>query len=90
MQNSPYDPDARYGKKREISWVGDKAHLTEMTETCEAQAPHLIVHVATTPACASDEAALTPIHQNFARRDLLPRRQFVDAGYVDADVLERR
>jgi transposase len=84
MQNSPYDPDARYGKKREISWVGYKAHLTE---TCEAEAPHLIVHVATTPACASDEASLTPIHQNLARRELLPSRQFVDAGDVDADVL---
>jgi transposase len=84
MQNSPYDPDARYGKKREISWVGYKAHRTE---TCEAEAPHLIVHVATTPACASDEASLTPIHQNLARRALLPSTQFVDAGYVDADVL---
>jgi transposase len=84
MQNSPYDPDARYGKKRETSWVGYKLHITE---TCEADAPHLIVHVATTPACASDEATLTPIHQDLARRDLLPSRQHVDAGYVDADVL---
>jgi transposase len=84
MQNSPYDPDARYGKKRETSWVGYKAHLTE---TCEAEAPHLIVHVATTPACTSDEATLTPIHQHLARRALLPSAQFVDAGYVDADVL---
>ncbi len=84
MQNSPYDPDARYGKKREISWVGYKAHLTE---TCEAETPHLIVHVATTPACASDEASLTSIHQHLARRELLPSRQLVDAGYVDADVL---
>src|SRR5262249_31330595 len=57
------------------------------TETCEADTPHLIVHVATTPACASDEAALTPIHENLARRDVLPNRQLVDAGYIDADVL---
>jgi transposase len=84
MQNSPYDPDARYGKKRETSWVGYTLHLTE---TCEADAPHLIVHVATTPACASDEATLTPIHQDLARRDLLPSRQLVDAGYIDAEVL---
>jgi Transposase DDE domain len=84
MQNSPYDAEARYGKKRETSWVGYKLHLTE---TCEADAPHLIVHVATTPACASDETALTPIHQGLAAHDRLPRRQFVDAGYVDADVL---
>jgi transposase len=29
MQSSPYDPDARYGKKRETSWVGYKLHMTE-------------------------------------------------------------
>jgi transposase len=84
VQNSPYDPDARYGKKRETSWVGYKLHLSE---TCEPDAPHLIVHVATTPACASDEATLTSIHQGLARRDVLPSRQLVDAGYVDADGL---
>jgi len=28
VQNSPSDPEARYGKKRETTWVGDKAHLT--------------------------------------------------------------
>jgi transposase len=84
MQNSPYDPDARSGKKRETTWVGYKLHVTE---TCEADTPHLIVQVATTPACASDEAALTPIHETLARRDLLPNRQLVDAGYSDADVL---
>jgi transposase len=30
--SSPYDPEARYGKKRDISWTGYKAHLTE---TCD-------------------------------------------------------
>ena len=89
IQNSPYDPDARYGKKRETSWVGYKLHGTEtcVTETCEVDTPHLIVHVATAPACAADEAALTPIHDALAPRDLLPSRQLVDAGYVDAEVL---
>jgi transposase len=84
MQNSPYDPDARYGKKRETAWVGYKLHVTE---TCEADMPHLLVHVATTPASTSDEAALTPIHQDLAGRDVLPSRQLVDAGSSDADVL---
>jgi transposase len=84
MHNSPYDPDARYGKKRETSWVGYKLHVTE---TCDRDKPHLIVQVATTAACASDEAALTPIHDTLAQRALLPRRQLVDAGYIDADVL---
>lgn len=40
--NSPYDPEARYGKKRETRWTGYKIHLTE---TCEGDAPHLITHV---------------------------------------------
>jgi transposase len=84
LQNSPYDPDARYGKKRETSWVGYKLHVTE---TCEADAPHLIVHVATTPACVADAAELAPIHEQLADRHLLPARQLVDAGYIDAEVL---
>src|SRR5947209_6415293 len=51
---SPYDPEARTGKKRETTWLGYKVHLTE---TCvlqeEAQArvmPQLIVQVQTTVA----------------------------------------
>jgi transposase len=84
IQNSRYDPDARYGKKRETTWVGYKLQLTE---TCEADAPHLIVHVATTPADVADERMLTPIHEALARRDLLPGRQLVDTGYIDAAVL---
>jgi transposase len=43
--SSPLDVDARYGKKRSTSWVGYKVHLTE---TCEDEAPHLIVHVEST------------------------------------------
>ncbi len=79
MQSSPDDPDARYGKKRETSWVGYKLHVTE---TCEAAAPHLIVHVATTPAGVADAAAaaLAPIHAHLTDRHLLPSRQLVDAG----------
>ena len=30
--SSPYDPEARYGKKRETTWTGDKVHLTA---TCD-------------------------------------------------------
>jgi transposase len=45
--NSPYDPEARLGKKRSTLWTGYKIHLTE---TCEQTLPHLITHVATTPA----------------------------------------
>jgi transposase len=35
--NSPYDQEARYGKKRETRWTGYKVHITE---TCEEDTPH--------------------------------------------------
>ena len=36
--SSPYDVEARYSTKREVQWVGYKAHLTE---TCDEDRPHL-------------------------------------------------
>ena len=48
---SPYDAEARYSTKREIQWVGYKAHLSE---TCDEDRPHLIVNVETTPATTPD------------------------------------
>jgi transposase len=84
IQNSPYDPEARYGKKREIHWVGYKAHLTE---TCDPELPRLVVQATTTVGSASDEAMLTPIHEQLAQTRRLPQTHLVDAGYIDADGL---
>jgi transposase len=84
MHNSPYDPEARYGKKRESYWVGYKAHLTE---TCDPQQPRLIVQAITTAGSASDEATLTAIHEQLAQSQRLPQTHLVDAGYIDADGL---
>ena len=53
---SPYDTQARSGKKRETVWFGYKVHLTE---TCEPDSPetvgvpHLIVQVETTVGSAA-------------------------------------
>lgn len=77
---SPYDTHARTGNKRDKRWVGYKVHVTE---TCDEDAPHLITHVETTSATATDEAALEPIHQALQQRELLPAEHLVDAGYVD-------
>ena len=44
---SPYDPEARYSRKRQTAWTGYKVHLTE---TCEEELPHLITQVETTVA----------------------------------------
>ncbi|MGP4089470.1 IS1182 family transposase [Streptomyces sp. KR55] len=81
---SPYDPDARYGIKRNVGWTGYKAHLTE---TCEPNAPHLIVNVATDSAGAADNTALQAVHATLATRDLLPDRHLVDSAYTGADLL---
>lgn len=81
IQTSPYDADARYGKKRETTWVGYKVHLTE---TCDPDTPHLLVQVLTTPAATADATMLTPIQDDLAQHGLLPSTQFVDAGYIDA------
>jgi transposase len=93
---SPYDPQARTGKKRETAWLGYKVHLTE---TCQSEtqseqgqaealaAPHVIVQVQTTVALVQDVEVTAAIQQELAQADLLPEEQLVDAGYVDADLL---
>ncbi|WP_239121171.1 transposase, partial [Planomonospora parontospora] len=83
---SPYDPEARYGIKRQAGWIGYKAHLTE---TCEPDAPHLITHVVTTDATVEDSHLTAAIHDDLAARDLLPAEHAVDTGYVSAPHLVR-
>jgi transposase len=82
--NSPYDPEARYGKKRETRWTGYKVHITE---TCEEHAPHLITHVATTAATTTDEAMTETIHADLQQTDLTPRQHLLDSGYITAPIL---
>lgn len=84
--NSPYDPEARYAKKRSTLWVGYKVHFTQ---TCDEDAPQLITHVETTPAPLPDEQALSTIHTGLAAKALLPGSHLVDAGYVDSANLVR-
>jgi len=81
---SPYDTEARYSTKREVEWVGYKVHVTE---TCDADTPHLIVNVETTPATTPDDHMVKPIHVSLEQRDLLPAEHLVDKGYTDSQVL---
>lgn len=81
---SPYDPEARYGKKRDTRWVGYKVHLTE---SCDDDLPHLITHVETVSAPSHDGQALDTIHHQLAQKGLLPQEHLVDAAYVDATAL---
>jgi transposase len=78
---SPYDPEARYSRKRQTGWTGYKVHITE---TCDDEQPHLITHVETTPATTPDRAVTDTIHTDLARQDLLPGEHLLDAGYMDA------
>ncbi|MGH8132270.1 MAG: IS1182 family transposase [Steroidobacteraceae bacterium] len=77
--SSPYDPDARYSKKRATEWVGYKAHLTE---SCDDDAPHLITNVETTLATDADSTMTATIQAHLAARDLVPREHVVDTSYV--------
>jgi transposase len=83
---SPYDPEARYSSKRDMSWVGYKVQLTE---TCDpaCAGPHLITNVETTPATTPDDNMVAVVHQSLERRGLLPGEHLVDKGYTDSRVL---
>ena len=82
--SSPYDPEARYGTKRETDWTGDKVHVTE---TCDDETPNLITDVTTPPATTSDFVVLPPMQAHLATRQLTPGEPLVDAGYVTSDHL---
>ena len=56
--SSPYDIEARFSRKRTTTWVGYKVHLSE---TCEADQPHLITQVATTVSTEADSTTLPHI-----------------------------
>jgi transposase len=78
--DSPYDPEAHYSEKRGNGWVGYKVHLTE---TCDDDAPHIIVHVETAPAPQPDYEVIPVIHQGLAAKDILPSEHAMDQGYMN-------
>src|SRR6266508_3750131 len=96
---SPYETDARWGGKRDLTWRGYKLHVSE---SCDAEAPerpvdpadhvldappNLITNVATTDASVPDVAMTEPIHADLQRRGLLPDEHYLDSGYPSADLL---
>ncbi len=82
--SSPYDPDARYSKKRETEWVGYKVHVTE---TCDDDQPHLLTNIETTAATTADGTMTATIQAQLAARELVPGEHIVDTSYVSADHL---
>jgi transposase len=76
---SPHDPEAHYAAHRQQVWTGYRVHLTE---TCDADRPHLITQVETTPATTPDVNVIDDIQADLAQADLLPEQQLVDQGYT--------
>ena len=81
---SPYDIEARYRSRYEVSWTGYMVHLSE---TCEDDACHLITQVMTTPATVHEVNCTQAIHQALMDKGLIPSEHFVDSAYVDAHLL---
>ena len=81
---SPHDPEARWSKKHDQEWIGDKL---QVTETDDDGLPHLITDIALTSSVESDQQALGEIQQRQAEREVAPARRFADAGYVSGSTL---
>ena len=78
---SPYDIDARFRAKSGKSWTGYMVHLTE---TCDADAPRLVINADTTPANVHEAPRTAPIHDALAAKGLAPLEHLVDSAYVSA------
>lgn len=78
---SPHEPEARAGTKRDKHWLGYKAQLTE---TCDADRPSLIVDVEPTAALDQDSPQLPAIQQRLEQSGLQPAEQYVDQAYLSA------
>jgi transposase len=82
--NSPFDVAARAARKRQTQWIGYKVHLTE---TCDEAFPYLVTQVQTSQSTELDHDALPAIQERLAERNMQPKQQLVDAGYVSATTL---
>ncbi len=78
---SPYDTEARFRSKAGTTWTGYMVHVTE---TCDADAPHLIVHTDATPANVHEAMRTELIHDALAAKGLAPSEHLADAAYVSA------
>lgn len=81
---SPYDSQARYARKSQTTWYGYRVHLTE---TCDEDAPHLILNVLMSTAAEPDCQETEAIHEALREKGLLPSVHLMDGGYIDADLL---
>lgn len=78
---SPYDTDARYRSKNGKGWTGYMVHLSE---TCDDDTPHLIVHADTTAANVHEAMRTASIHAALAAKQTAPAIHLVDSAYISA------
>ncbi|MEU9891475.1 transposase [Sphaerisporangium sp. NPDC051011] len=82
---TPHDAEARYCHKAgKAEWIGYRDH---QSETCEANGPNVIVHVAIRPVPEQDIDAVDAIHAALIAQGLAPAEHVVDGGYVTPDVI---
>jgi hypothetical protein len=67
--------------------MGSKGPLTA---TGDADPPHLVVPVATTPATPPDDPMAAVVQQSWRGRTCLPRAPLVDNGYPEAPMVVDR
>jgi hypothetical protein len=63
----------------------DCVRIVHLTETCDADAPPLVLHADTTPATVNEAVRIGPIHAALAAKGLAPSEHLVDPAYVSAD-----
>jgi len=78
---TPHEPDVRYGRKRDKSWLGDKAHLVE---TADEGRTNFVTDVVVTDPRAEDSTVLPEIAQR--ARFTMPEADtlMADQGYASA------
>jgi transposase len=82
---SPHDPQARWSKKGNSSWVGYKL---QVSETDDDELPHLITDIALTSSVEGDTTALKAIAERQEARAVLPSERYVDQAYVSGGTLQ--
>ena len=84
---SPYDLEARYSTKRDVSLDGIQSP-SDRDLRC-SDCPHLIINVETRPSTEPDHAVTDLVHDHLAQRGCLPAQHFVDQGYMSVEQLVR-
>lgn len=81
---SPQDAQARQGVKRSTVWLG---YRVQVTETCDADLPHLVVDLEPDNALQQDSQALPAIQTRLEQRGLCPREQYGDQSYISGALI---